>query len=306
MALFFWMNTGNYPAGPNLWNGNPLAVAPAGTYFTPATKLDAETLNSILGTIAANLPNLQVVSQTITETSGPTTITVPANCNLLDLDGCGGGGGGGSGAGGLVYAATPVCALGGGGGARAPGRCILLPVTPGAQYDVYIGAGGTGGVGVAGSTSTSICTAGNHGLVGQPTYVTAHGSMTVLALFQGGAAGCGGSASVFGGSSGDNAVAPGGDGLAGNTLVLAAYLAGSNTAFPVTLLSTSAGGPSVTPSGVATSYNGAGSEFFPGGALAAAGSNGTGLGGAGGGGGGGGATRRAARAARAGTTMTRA
>lgn len=45
-----WTHTGNYPAGANLWNSQPLALAPAGTYFTPNTKPAAEELNYLFGT----------------------------------------------------------------------------------------------------------------------------------------------------------------------------------------------------------------------------------------------------------------
>lgn len=43
--------TGNFPAGVNPWNGQPLAVQPAGTWFTPDTKPPAEEFNWLLGTI---------------------------------------------------------------------------------------------------------------------------------------------------------------------------------------------------------------------------------------------------------------
>jgi hypothetical protein len=43
--IVLWTGSGNYPAGPDLWNGQPLAVAPPGTYFTPNTKAVAENMN---------------------------------------------------------------------------------------------------------------------------------------------------------------------------------------------------------------------------------------------------------------------
>ena len=56
--LFLWTNTGNYPAGSNPWNGQPLAVAPVGTYLTPGVKLPAENENYILGEIQADIAQL--------------------------------------------------------------------------------------------------------------------------------------------------------------------------------------------------------------------------------------------------------
>jgi hypothetical protein len=47
--LFTWTSTGNYPAGPNPWNGQPLALAPINTFYTPDTKLPAEEINYVYG-----------------------------------------------------------------------------------------------------------------------------------------------------------------------------------------------------------------------------------------------------------------
>lgn len=56
---YVWTGTGNYPAGANLWDGQPLALQPAGTYFTPNTKPSPEEFNFLLAGYAAQLVALQ-------------------------------------------------------------------------------------------------------------------------------------------------------------------------------------------------------------------------------------------------------
>lgn len=73
------------------------------------------------------------------------TFTAPANCQGVFLIGCGGGGGGGTGAGNGVSTNEYWC--GGGGGGAALASVMFVPVTPGANYAVAIGAVGTGAVG---------------------------------------------------------------------------------------------------------------------------------------------------------------
>lgn len=53
--FFQWSLSGNYPAGVNPWNGQPLAVQPAGTWFTPNTKVAAEDINWLFGTFTQGL-----------------------------------------------------------------------------------------------------------------------------------------------------------------------------------------------------------------------------------------------------------
>ena len=48
-----WTATGNYPAGPNRWNGQPVAIAPTLTLFTPNQKPPAQWWNSLLGSLTA-------------------------------------------------------------------------------------------------------------------------------------------------------------------------------------------------------------------------------------------------------------
>jgi hypothetical protein len=54
---FAWTNTGNYPAG-GAWGGQPLALAPIGTYYTPNQKPPAEEFNYLFGEIQGDLDAL--------------------------------------------------------------------------------------------------------------------------------------------------------------------------------------------------------------------------------------------------------
>jgi hypothetical protein len=53
-VLYRWTMTGNFPAGGNLWNSQPLALQPAGTYFVPNVKPDAEEMNWLMGTLTTD------------------------------------------------------------------------------------------------------------------------------------------------------------------------------------------------------------------------------------------------------------
>lgn len=54
-----WSLNGNFPAGSNPWNAQPLALPPAGTWFTPNTKPAAEEFNYLFGSLSANMQTLQ-------------------------------------------------------------------------------------------------------------------------------------------------------------------------------------------------------------------------------------------------------
>jgi len=94
VVKFAWSLSGNYPVGVNPWNSQPLAVPPAGTYFTPNVKPSAENFNWMFGTIAADLNSLltwAAVAPGINwrpefSTSGFTTPLVE-NCNWDEKDG---------------------------------------------------------------------------------------------------------------------------------------------------------------------------------------------------------------------------
>src|SRR5579862_6047467 len=152
---FVWTSTGNYPAGPNPWNGNPLALAPAATYMTPGIKPPAEEMNYILGTIAADLLELATYQQHVPSLlyqpvgASITNFTVPANCFWAAAVAWGGGGGGEGGNQGEQYGTTSTINVypQGGGGAGGPMVTTLFPTNPGDKLSVSIGGGGPGGVG---------------------------------------------------------------------------------------------------------------------------------------------------------------
>lgn len=79
------------------------------------------------------------------------TFTVPAGINTVLIEGWGGGGGGGGGLAGSTNQ-TPA-APGGGGGGAAIRKSVLLPVAPGQNIPVTIGAGGAGGAAGANGAS---------------------------------------------------------------------------------------------------------------------------------------------------------
>jgi hypothetical protein len=75
-----------------------------------------------------------------------TTWTAPSDVSSLDVWGYGGAGGGGYGGSGIVNAGGGAGGAGGGGAPGAVPVAATLAVTPGAVYQVTIGAGGVGGV----------------------------------------------------------------------------------------------------------------------------------------------------------------
>ena len=184
---FVWTGSGNYPAGSNAWNGQPLALAPANTYMTPNTKPAAEEINyefsqiatdlSAINTYLNHLPVQNIPSPlgyTIT-TSG---IIVPANCFWMGIFGWGGGGGGEGGCRGVVQTGTlDTLYPQGGGGAGAPFMFSMFPTNPGDTLRVTVGAGGagggiSGGAGGDGGDTIVQCTAGVFSGI---TYFTAKG-----------------------------------------------------------------------------------------------------------------------------------
>lgn len=74
---------------------------------------------------------------------GTTAWVVPAGVKNIFAKGIAGGGGGG--AGGNGAALIPTGSSGGGGGGAAQESTVPLQVTPGASYDIIVGAGGAGG-----------------------------------------------------------------------------------------------------------------------------------------------------------------
>jgi hypothetical protein len=153
---FVWTGTGNYPPGANPWNGQPLAVPPIQTYFTPATKPPAENMNSILATIARDLGALdaylanmikQGVASALGYTSTTPDIIVPENCYWMGGFLWGGGGGGEGGNRGETGGPASVGYVypQGGGGGGAPFVFTLFPVAPGDVLKVTVGSKGLGG-----------------------------------------------------------------------------------------------------------------------------------------------------------------
>jgi hypothetical protein len=200
MSIFAWTNTGNFPAGANPWNGQPLALAPAQTYFTPNTKPSAEEFNYILGQIGANLAALEGGAAAFAASG---TWTCPAGVTEVTLQGYGGGGGGAGGVGGLAGNVSG-CYAGGAGGAGAPVVTVLVPVTPGQVYTVTIGGGGSSGT--PGATTNGV---GGKGGMGGPTLF--FDGATQLASFAGGMGGTCSKTAI--GSNATIAVTPGAVGL---------------------------------------------------------------------------------------------
>ena len=172
---FSWTSAGNFPAGSNAWNGQPLALAPANTYMTPDTKPAAEEINYEFGQIATDLTAINTYLKHVplqsTNIYGITTsgIIVPANTYWMMAVLSGGGGGGEGGCQGLIQAGSPSYwgpfYLQGGGGAGAPLVVGIFQVNPGDTLHAVIGAGGAGGAngggaGADGSPSYVTCTAG--------------------------------------------------------------------------------------------------------------------------------------------------
>ena len=97
---------------------------------------------------------------------------------IFYVQGAGGGGGGGQGGG---------TGSGGGGGGAGIFTATRRDITPGVQYDIWVGAGGTAGT--AGASSGGV---GGSGGAGSDGYVTLHSDGYFIAWASGGSGGQGG------------------------------------------------------------------------------------------------------------------
>ena len=208
MSVFVWTGTGVYPAGGNAWNGQPLAVAPAGTFWTPNTKPAAENWNFILAQIASNLANVQPYTVAVTSSGA---VAIPSWATWFSIDGCGQGGGGGGGPGGEGGTANQTYA-GGGGGAAAQRVTMLFPV--GVMTNLYVQIGAASNHGLGGAEGVT----GGVGGDGLPTTINSGSSFnsgTIFASFAGGAGGGAGNVTPIATSAGVPVFSPGGTGPAG-------------------------------------------------------------------------------------------
>jgi hypothetical protein len=143
----------------------------------------------------------------IFQTAGSYTWTAPTGVKEVLVLGKGGGGGGGSGG----YASgggSNVGGGGGGGGAGANSQAMWFNVTPGTQYAVVVGAGGTGGVAPASSP--------NNGTNGSSGNVSSFNSINFNNVGGGGLGGAGlGGPSNAGGAGGSPVLCWGGSGGTG-------------------------------------------------------------------------------------------
>lgn len=130
----------------------------------------------------------------IQEFTSSGTVTVPSGVSRLLVEMWGGGGGGGGGVGGSVAVA------GGGGGAGGYTRAVVA-VTPGATYNIVVGAGGSVGSSGVATRTLSSCTptsvSGTPGENGGSSEVT-DASSKVLAQAAGGTGGGAGSVTFLG------------------------------------------------------------------------------------------------------------
>jgi len=94
-----------------------------------------------------------------------TTWIAPGGVTRAEICCCGSGGGGGGGSGGSV--SNGQAGTGGGGGGTAVWRCYNENITPGAQYDINIGASAAGGSG--GCPDSGTCKNGSLGTIGNDT-----------------------------------------------------------------------------------------------------------------------------------------
>jgi hypothetical protein len=246
--MFNWTSAGNYPSGPKPWNGNPLGVAPSGTFFTPDTKPSAENFNYLLGLITSDLTTLNTyLAHAIAGAYAPYAITttgiiVPQNCFWMGALLWGGGGGGEGGnqgetnPSGIAANVYPQ----GGGGAGAPLVAAMFPTNPGDTIKVTVGTGGPGGAGpggfghgaqgLDGLASKIECTAG---ALSGVTFATARG---------GSGAGCGPSDGSGENWTGGAAFAFSTDGLPTIASLVAAYLGSPTLANLANLVGATAGG----------------------------------------------------------------
>jgi hypothetical protein len=118
---------------------------------------------------------------TFTSTLAVAEVTVPEGAYAAICEGWGGGGGGGAGA---AYGATDNAdrrASGGGGGGGALRRLVVIACTPGHEWEVTVGAGGTGGL-----------SSGDNGTSGSPSKIHNATTATDLVTWHGGDFGRGG------------------------------------------------------------------------------------------------------------------
>jgi hypothetical protein len=163
----------NYIAGSDPWSLQPVCVEPADAYFTPGTKLAAEELNFQLRKIGRAIDYLVKPGQTTYNTAGTHTWTCPDNVDRIMVEVWGAGGQGGGGRSGT--STTDEYTRGGGGGAGGQCTLAVLTVTPGADYTVVVGAGGTG-AGGAGPVPQAGADGGNSTVtVEGPTIITGKG-----------------------------------------------------------------------------------------------------------------------------------
>lgn len=156
--------------------------------------------NSTKGASTAFVKDLFSVTGIATRFTSNGTWTCPVGVTTIYVSACAGGGGGGGG--GSAGSAATVAGGGGGGGAGAFVLAQPINVTPGATYNIVIGAGGAAGAGGSSGGST-----GNPGSSGGSTGFSLNGT-SILAL-------AGGSGGAGGGYSSDLSVAGGSGGLPG-------------------------------------------------------------------------------------------
>ena len=123
-----------------------------------------------------------------TTVGSPFSLTIPTNCNFIEMEVCGGGGGAGSGKSNL--AGNGVFGGGGGSGGSRTYYSVKADTirTLGSSLSITIGGGGSGGVGISGATTGD----GNSGNNGNPTFIQCAGTTIIYA--SGGLGGTGGTA----------------------------------------------------------------------------------------------------------------
>ncbi|MGY0482569.1 glycine-rich domain-containing protein [Endobacter medicaginis] len=181
---------------------------------TTAISTNTSNISTLQTQVAANTSGLATANQKIAAiqsgvshmanwaAAGSYTFTVPANVSILKVTVVGGGGGGGGG----------TTSNGGGGGGAGGTAWGYVPVSPGAQYTVTVGASGAGG------------NSGGDGVAGGSS------SFSNLLSASGGSGGSGGANTLAGGVGGTGYLANsgvnsgvvlaggyGGDGLSGST-----------------------------------------------------------------------------------------
>jgi hypothetical protein len=231
-------NTANGPTNVELSPRTQILPTPYATFAAMAAT--ANTASNVMGASfggsftgnGAGLTNVGVSLQMeVFSSPGTSTFVVPTNVSSVIVEAWGGGGGGGSGS-------SSFDSSGGGGGAGGYAK-VFFEVTPGANYQILVGAGGvaggaggsssfggetlvTGGVaGNAGGSGLTVGGAGGSGLTESSTISAIKGGTgkygTVNGGGDGGSAGGGGAGGL--GNLGDGAEAghaPGGGGGGGS------------------------------------------------------------------------------------------